>query len=158
MNQWQSVVLHPEMTTQHIFESSPSFLKVWMHLPPVLLFVEVDPSFLLVVGYNLFPRPLENEGDSIFVGSRMIVVFCEGAITIFQSQQNESVSSAAQLDKTTAGTYKLTISVVDAKATRLYHQHQANQNAGCIMSKNYSDQPSVCKGEDASSSKPLSFN
>mmetsp|Transcript_40122 Transcript_40122/g.72289 ORF Transcript_40122/g.72289 Transcript_40122/m.72289 type:complete len:164 (-) Transcript_40122:406-897(-) len=36
-----------------------------LHWPPVLLVVELDPAFLLVVGYNSFPIPPENEGECL---------------------------------------------------------------------------------------------
>ena len=140
---------------QHSVESSLPFQKVWMHSPPVPSFVELDPKCPLVVGYNSFPRPPENEGDSSFVGSQLIDIFIpnfpqrgtpvyEGDITILQPLQKESSSSASiSSDEIAIATAKqLTISVIEVntKATSIYRPNQAMSK---LRSVSLRDQTSV---------------
>ena len=114
------VILQPplrliiELQATKFWTSSPMgkyhFLSM-NHCPSVLSIFESDPALLLIVGYNSFPRPPENEGDSSFVGSQLFVIFtnypqsrtsfCEGYITILEWLQKKSdLLSAISLDET----------------------------------------------------------
>ena len=66
------------------------------HCSPAQPISESDHALLLIVGYNLFPRPPENEGDFSSVESQLIVeiipryrqhgaTVCKGDVTLLQS-------------------------------------------------------------------------